>query len=62
VISGGRDVLLGREQTEALVSGIPGAQWIEYPDTGHPVLEEQPAQRAADVLSFIAGPSEQGDV
>jgi pimeloyl-ACP methyl ester carboxylesterase len=61
VISGGRDVLLGHEQTEALVSAIPGAQWIEYPDTGHLVLEEQPAQLAADVLSFIAGLPGQGD-
>ena len=61
VISGGRDVLLGREQAEALVSAIPGAQWIEYPDTGHLVLEEQPAQLAADVLSFIAGLPGPGD-
>jgi pimeloyl-ACP methyl ester carboxylesterase len=54
VISGGRDALLGREHTLALVSAIPGAQWIEYPDTGHLVLEEQPARLAADVLSFLA--------
>jgi pimeloyl-ACP methyl ester carboxylesterase len=53
VISGGRDELLGREQTAALVSAVPGAQWIEYPDTGHLVLEEQPSRLAADVLNFI---------
>ena len=54
VISGGRDALLGREQTADLVAAIPGAQWIEYPDTGHLVLEEQPAQLAADILDFLA--------
>jgi pimeloyl-ACP methyl ester carboxylesterase len=55
VISGGRDGLLGREQTAALVSAVPRAQWIEYADTGHLVLEEQPARLAADVLSFLDG-------
>ncbi|TFV85811.1 alpha/beta hydrolase [Blastococcus sp. CT_GayMR16] len=59
VISGERDGLLGREQTADLVSAIPGAQWIEYPDTGHLVLEEQPVRLAADVVSFIDGLSEQ---
>ena len=54
VVSGGRDGLLGREQTAALVAAIPGAQWIEYPDTGHLVLEEQPARLAADILAFVA--------
>ena len=54
VISGGRDGLLGRGQTDALVSAVPGAQWIEYEDTGHLVLEEQPARLAADVVSFAA--------
>jgi pimeloyl-ACP methyl ester carboxylesterase len=54
VISGGRDGLLGREQTAALVAAIPGAEWLEYPDAGHLVLEEDPAQLAADVASFVA--------
>lgn len=55
VISGGRDGLLGRAQTDALVSAVPDAQWIEYEDTGHLVLEEQPARLAADVVAFLAG-------
>jgi pimeloyl-ACP methyl ester carboxylesterase len=54
VISGGRDDLLGRDQTAALVAAIPGAEWIEYPDAGHLVLEEDPATLAADVRSFVA--------
>lgn len=53
VISGGRDGLLGREQTAELVSRVPGARWIEYPDTGHLVLEEQPGRLAADVAAFV---------
>ena len=54
VVSGGRDGLLGRGQTDALVAAVPGAQWIEYEDTGHLVLEEQPTRLAADVVAFVA--------
>ena len=61
VISGCRDGLLGREQTADLVSAVPGAQWIEYPDTGHLVLEEQPAALAADVLNFLAELPDDGE-
>jgi pimeloyl-ACP methyl ester carboxylesterase len=54
VVSGGRDRLLGQEQTDALVAAIPGAEWIDYPDTGHLVLEEQPEQLAGDIADFLA--------
>src|SRR3954469_7963215 len=54
VVSGGRDRLLGQEQTDALVAAIPGAEWIDYPDTGHLVLEEQPEQLAGDIAYFLA--------
>lgn len=54
VISGRRDDVLGRDQAAALVRAIPGAEWIEYPDAGHLVLEEAPAQLAADLTSFVA--------
>jgi rifampin ADP-ribosylating transferase len=59
-ISGGRDDVLGREQSAALVRAIPGAEWIEYPDTGHLVLEEEPTRLAADVMSFVTSRPEQG--
>jgi rifampin ADP-ribosylating transferase len=59
VISGGRDGLLGQGQTDALLGAIPAAEWIDYPDTGHLVLEEQPDHLAADVLAFLAGLSGQ---
>ena len=54
VISGARDGLLGRSQTAALVAAIPGAEWIEYPDAGHLILEEQPARLASDIAAFLA--------
>jgi pimeloyl-ACP methyl ester carboxylesterase len=59
VVSGARDRLLGREQTAALLAAIPGAEWIEYPDTGHLVLEEEPAQLAADLASSVAALSDE---
>ena len=54
VVSGDRDALLARDHTAALVAAVPGAEWIEYPDTGHLVLEEQPAWLAADLAAFLA--------
>ena len=54
VVSGTRDQLLGREQTAALVDAVPGAEWVEYPATGHLVLEEQPARLAVDIVNFLA--------
>lgn len=54
VISGARDALLGGRQTAALVGAVPEAEWIDYPDTGHLVLEEQPARLAADIADFLA--------
>lgn len=60
VVSGARDELLARDHTAALVDAVPGAEWIEYPDTGHLVLEEQPAWLAADVAEFVASLGEGG--
>lgn len=53
VVSGGRDHLLGPEQTRALVDAVPGARWVEYADAGHVVLWEEPARLAADVAAFL---------
>ncbi len=54
VISGGRDALLPRDETAALVGAIRGAEWIEYPGVGHLVVEEEPAALAADAAAFVA--------
>ncbi len=53
VVSGASDDLLGREQSAALVSALPHARWIEYPDAGHVVLWDQPVRLAADIAAFI---------
>ncbi len=55
VVSGEQDGILGREQAGALVAAIAGARWLEYPSTGHLVLEEQPGRLAADIVAFLAG-------
>lgn len=62
VISGGRDDLLGRDEAAALVRSIPGAEWIEYPETGHLVLEEEPVTLAADALAFVGSLSDEENV
>jgi pimeloyl-ACP methyl ester carboxylesterase len=53
VISGGTDTLLSRDQTAALVSALPHARWIEYPEAGHLVLWDQPERLAADIAAFV---------
>jgi pimeloyl-ACP methyl ester carboxylesterase len=40
---------------------VPGAEWIEYPDAGHLVLEEDPAQLAGDVAAFVAALADEHD-
>ncbi len=60
VITGGRDALLGRQQTDALLAAVPDAVWIEYEDAGHLVLEEQPGRLADDVLGFLADLADDG--
>lgn len=54
VVSGDRDTLLTRADTEALVAAIPAATWIEYENTGHAVLWERPERLAADIGAFLA--------
>jgi pimeloyl-ACP methyl ester carboxylesterase len=60
VISGGRDLLLSREDASDLARTIQGARSIIYPDAGHVVHWEQPEPLARDISSFIAGLSESG--
>lgn len=53
VVSGDRDGLTGRAHASALVSAIPGAQWLEYGNTGHAVLWERPHRLASDIQDFL---------
>ena len=53
ILWGGGDELLPREEQEALSAAIPGSRAVEYPDTGHLVLWEQPERVAADLRAFV---------
>ncbi|MGB3593656.1 MAG: alpha/beta hydrolase [Ornithinimicrobium sp.] len=53
ILWGEDDELLTREHQADLVRAIPGSRLVAYPDTGHLVLWEQPAQVAADLTSFV---------
>lgn len=52
VVSGARDGLVSRDESRRLVEAVAGSRWIEYPDTGHAVLWEQPERLARDVVAF----------
>ena len=53
IIWGARDELLPREDQKALQAAIPGSRLLEYEDTGHLVLWEEPDRVAADLVDFI---------
>ena len=50
---GERDELLPRADGDALAVAIPGSRLVDYPDTGHLVLWEQPARVASDLTAFV---------
>lgn len=53
IIWGTRDELLSREDEIDLMAAIPGARLIEYEETGHLVLWEQPERVASDLVHFV---------
>ncbi len=55
VVSGARDALVSRDESRRLAEAISGSRWVEYPDTGHAVLWEQPERLARDVVAFADG-------
>ena len=57
IISGEQDQLLSRDEYRTLASVIPGSRWLEYADTGHLVLWEQPERLADDITMFVTGQS-----
>lgn len=54
IISGGRDNLLPRVEFQMLASLIRSARWIEYTETGHLILWEQPERLAHDIRTFLS--------
>lgn len=55
VIAPERDVMALRADLEALHQGIPGAQWMMLPNTGHAVLLEEGETVAQRVVAFLHG-------
>jgi rifampin ADP-ribosylating transferase len=53
IIRGKRDDLLVQQDQEALAVAIPGSRLVEYNDTGHLVLWEQPQRVASDLIDFV---------
>ena len=53
IIRGERDDLLVQQDQEALAVAIPGSRLVEYNDTGHLVLWEQPQRVASDLIDFV---------
>jgi pimeloyl-ACP methyl ester carboxylesterase len=54
ILWGEHDALFPREHQDRLKSAIPGARFINYPDTGHCPNWERPERVAADILGFLA--------
>ena len=53
LLAGGRDDLTPYEAQLVLQALIPGSRLINYPDGGHAVHWEDPAQVAADIATFV---------
>lgn len=53
LLAGGRDELTPYEAQVVLRDAIPDARLIVYPDGGHAVHWEDPAQVAADIATFV---------
>lgn len=53
ILWGGRDPVLSRADAETLCERIPGSFLKVYPEAGHLVMWERPAQVAADTTAFL---------
>lgn len=54
VLWGEHDALFDREQQQRLVSALPDARLLVYPDTGHCPNWEQPHRVVADLDAFVS--------
>lgn len=54
VVRGALSDILMRDMCEKMVKLVPGSRWIEVPDAGHMVLEDNPAACTAAMLEFLA--------
>jgi pimeloyl-ACP methyl ester carboxylesterase len=53
VVAGAQDRLIPVAATRAIAAAVPGAQYIEVPDSGHMIAVEQPAALAAALDPFL---------
>ena len=53
IIWGDKDTIVPRSDQEKLMAGIEGSQLAVYPEVGHAIYWEQPAQVASDLVVFI---------
>ena len=53
IIWGDKDTIVPRSDQEKLMAGIEGSQLAVYPEVGHAIYWEQPAQVASDLVAFI---------
>lgn len=57
---GDHDSIFSKADQALLLTGIPQAKLVVYPDTGHALHWERPERFAADLVRFIAQPVTQG--
>lgn len=53
VVRGGLTDLVTVETVERMVATIPGSRWVEIPEAGHMVLEDNPPAFNAAVMGFL---------
>ncbi|HCM25074.1 MAG: hypothetical protein A2Z99_06705 [Treponema sp. GWB1_62_6] len=53
VVVAGKDILKHRAFARIMADGIPGARYVEIPDSGHAVVIEKPAEVAALAIEFL---------
>ena len=53
IVRGGVSDVLTVETCEKMVKVIPGSRWVEVPDAGHMVIEDNPQAFNAAVLDFL---------
>ncbi len=53
IVRGGVSDILTAETCEKMVKVIPGSRWVEIPEAGHMVIEDNPEAVNAAVLDFL---------
>ncbi|RBY76364.1 alpha/beta hydrolase [Geodermatophilus sp. TF02-6] len=53
VLTGAEDALIPKEHSDAIVEGLPGAEYVVVPDAGHMVLLEKPEEVTAALSALI---------